>query len=231
MIRRLIVTASLFIALTGSFPIPQAFATQPEIIHNEETVSPFSICERNIDSTGLPSSVKKYTKYRLEEGFFECEIPEDWVNRRDRNEDKRTRVYGTIFVLKDSRAGIKPWIDVSYYTIDNTYFISAADYLNRQFEPPIIKLEGEEISAVREVLVNGHAAKQFTKDTLGFWPPHSMNAKEIKVREEYTVLEIGREFCVLIYSAPDSQFLEYRPDYQHILDTFRAYPTVHSEQK
>lgn len=227
-IKCLIIITPLLVALTGLLLIFQAIAAQSGMVHDDEFGHNPQSLEKGAGLQQQPS-IKKYLKYRLDEGYFECEVSEEWVNMRDRSEDERTKVYGMIFIFKDSKPGIKPWIDVSYYALGNSYFANADAYLERQFAPPLIKLKGEQISEIREVLVNGFHAKQFTRDTLGFWPPHSMNTKEIKVREEYTVIQVGREFCVLMYSAPENQFLKYRPDYQHILDTFKAFSIVHGD--
>jgi hypothetical protein len=166
-----------------------------------------------------------YIKYRLEEGYFECEFPNDWVDIRDKRDDERVKVYGMVLVRRrNSEVGIKPWIQVSYYAAGNHYFPCADNYLKIQFEPPLVRLEGEKISEIQEVLVNGKKARQFMRDTFEFWPPHSMNTKEIRVRKEYTVLEAEQGFFVFMYSAPGNQFIFYRPDYQHILDTFKPFP-------
>jgi hypothetical protein len=168
-----------------------------------------------------------YVKYRLEEGYFECEIPDKWIDIRNRDDDRRDKVYGMNLVLKHSQPGPKPFITVDYYAPDNHYFSSAERYLSRQFETPFFNIKGEKISEIREVLVNGNKARQFVRDTFDFWPPHSMDTRQIGVREEYTVLEAREGFFVLTYGAPDNQFTTYRPLYQHILDTFKPFPTGH----
>lgn len=171
------------------------------------------------------SSIREdYVKYRLEEGYFECEVPDKWIALRDKDDDKRVRVYGMNLVPTHSQQGPKPFMRVDYYAPDNHYFPSAEDYLKRQFEPPFFKLPGNRISEVREAVVNGGKARQFTRDTIEYWPPHSMNTGKIAMHEEYIVLEAKEGFFVLAYGAPDNQFTSYRPDYQHILDTFRPFP-------
>jgi hypothetical protein len=208
----------------GFFSAFQVFSEAYAITSGDEPKSLQNDSDREWKRRSRSFVREDYVKYRVEEGYFECEVLDKWIDLRDKEDDRRTGVYGMALVLKNSQPGIKPIISIDYYAPDNHYFSSADHYLSRQFEPSFFTLEGEKISEIREVAVNGNKARQFARDTFGFWPPHSMDTKKIRVHEEYTVLEAKEGFFLLRYSAPDNQFTSYRPDYQHILDTFEPFP-------
>lgn len=165
-----------------------------------------------------------YAKFELEKGRFACEVPAGWLQVRDPADDERIKAYGVFLRGPRADAPVGPTIALRYYTAENTLFSSAAAFLKRQLDPGPIPLSGEKTGAVVETKLAGLAAKTFRRDTFEYWPPRSLDTKEIKVREEHIILEHKEGFFVLRYEAPTSHFRRWRPAFQHVLDTFRVRP-------
>jgi hypothetical protein len=101
----------------------------------------------------------------------------------------------------------------------NIYFASPEKYLDRQLKPGLVRLRGEETSAVREVTVGGRPGKAFTRDTFDFFPPDSLDTKEIPVRREHFVIPHRDGFIVILFSAPTKSHTRWRPVLEHLLET------------
>ncbi|MDD5084463.1 MAG: hypothetical protein PHE61_00270 [Candidatus Omnitrophica bacterium] len=119
-----------------------------------------------------------------------------------------------------NRENRPPTIYLRYHSGTDPLFPDAKSYLARQLEPGPVPLVGEKTTDVKPVTVGGLSGSRFIRGTFDYIPPHSMDTKEIRVREEYVVLTGKKGFFVFVYSAPKSLFKHYRPVFQHVLDTF-----------
>lgn len=157
------------------------------------------------------------------EGYFRCEVPDDWQLIRDRREEARTHYHGVYF-FPAAEKEIRPTLSVRYFAPDNTYFASAEAYINRQTKPGIITLRDETVSAVRECVVDGRPASAFTRHSVDFYPPESIDTERIPVRSEYLVIPHRTGFVVVLFSAPTASFARWEPVYRHLLATLELSP-------
>jgi len=162
-----------------------------------------------------------YKRVEPAKAAFACEVPSDWAPFRDSHDEERTKIFGLWLTGPKGDEPIAPHISLRYFTAENSLFPSAAAYLKRQLQPGIVQVRGEKTSAVAQIKVGGLAAKTFTRDTFEYWPPESLDTRQIKFRQEYVVMERAGGFYVLIFAAPTSHFENLRPVFQHVLDTFR----------
>ncbi len=132
------------------------------------------------------------------EGYFRCEVPDSWQLIRDRREEARTHYHGVYF-FPAAEKEIRPTLSVRYFAPDNTYFASAEAYINRQTKPGIITLRDETVSAVRECVVDGRPASAFTRHSVDFYPPESIDTEKIPVRSEYLVIPHRTGFVVVVF--------------------------------
>lgn len=158
------------------------------------------------------------------EGHFRCEVLQGWNCFRDRHEEERMHYHGVFLDGPKEDEGIEPTLSVRYFAPDNTFFAGAEGYLQRQFRPSRIKLSGETTSDARDVSVAGRPAKTFTRDTFRFFPPDSLDTKQIPVREEHFVVPHLGGFVVIRFEAPTKVFAVRRTVLQRLLDTLRISP-------
>ncbi len=155
-------------------------------------------------------------------GFFQYEVPGDWaVWPDDQRDSERTRVFGMVLQGPLGKDPLLPSISLRYYSEDNTLFPDAKAYLKRQQTPGIIHLRGEKTGPLEPFALGNNSGFRFLRDTSEYFPPDSLDTKEISVRKEYIVLTYRKGFFVFIYSATRTEFEGYRPSFQHVLDTFK----------
>lgn len=170
------------------------------------------------------ATTSQYRLVEISDGHFRCEVPKEWSMTREEREESRIHYHGFFLVGPKEEASLPPTISVRYFAPDNTLFSSAEDYLRRQLQPGLIKLQGETTSAVKEMTVDDRPAKTFIRDTFEFFPPESLDTKRIPIREEYYVVPHLGGFVVLKYAAPTSSFAHWRPALQRVLEAFRLFP-------
>lgn len=171
-----------------------------------------------------PATDILYRLFNLPEGHFRCELPRNWGEIRDKREESRTHCYGTYLVGPKEAAPLGPTLSARYFAPDNSLGDSAEKYLRRQLEPGLVPLRGEKTSAPESVKLDGRSATKFTRDTFDLFPPDSLEAKQIPIREEYYVVPYLGGFVVLKYAASTATFLRWHPAWQRLLDTFQFLP-------
>jgi hypothetical protein len=172
------------------------------------------------ESKERDGDVAKHRIFALPEGHFRCELPVDWVLIRDARADTLTHTYG-VYVFQPRVLPVRPAVSVRYYARENILFPSAEHYLKRQLEDGLFTRPKEKTSEPTETKLGGLRATTFTRGTFDYYPPRSLDAQEIPVREECFVVELEDGFFVLRYKSPMSSFDRYRPAFQHVLDTFQ----------
>ncbi len=183
-----------------------------------------SIRPNAASSEGSAGIRREKSNSRIEKlsGFFQCEIPVDWaVWPDDQRDSERTRIFGIVLQGPSGRDELPPNISVRYYSEDNAFFPDAQAYLKRQQAPGLIHLKGEKTGPPEPFTLGKSSGVRFLRDTFEYFPPESLDTKEISVRKEYVVLTYEKGFFVFIYSATRTGFESYRSSFQHVLDTFK----------
>jgi len=165
-----------------------------------------------------------YVPFLPADGYFRCDVPRDWGRVVDEHEESRMHYRGVYLVGPRGDEPIEPTLSARYFSPDNTLGDTAEKYLRRQLNPGIVQLEGEKTSAPEEAQVDGRRAIKFTRDTFDFFPPDSIDAKRIAIREEYYVLPHLTGFIVIRYGAPTAAFARHRPVLERLLESFRLLP-------
>jgi len=165
-----------------------------------------------------------YRTIEIREGHFRCEVPEGWNFDRDEREESRIHYHGFSVDGPKGDEEIGPVLSIRFFAPDNTLFRGAPGYLARQLRPSRIKLAGEKTSEARDVIVAGRPAKTFTRDTFRFFPPDSLDTRQIPVREEHFVVPHLGGFVVIRFEAPTKVFAVRRTVLQRLLDTLRIFP-------
>lgn len=154
-------------------------------------------------------------------GVFKCEVPVTWTAwRNTERESKGAGVYGIFLKGPRNIENRPPTIYLRYYSGSNSLFPDAKSYIARQLEPGPVALARERTTGLKSVTVAKLTGSRFLRNTFDYIPPHSLDTKEIKIREEYIVLTAEKGFFVFIYSSPKSLFKRYHPLFQHVLGTF-----------
>jgi hypothetical protein len=60
------------------------------------------------------------------------------------------------------------------------------------------------------------------RDFVESLPPNSLEAREVRVREERLVFSRSRDFCALSFSASPAEFARQRRVFRRLLDTLRV---------
>lgn len=179
-----------------------------------------SAAERTVLSAEEPF---RYRMVDCPEGYFRCEVPHDWQMIRERREEARTHYHGVYF-FPGAEKEIRPTLSVRYFAPDNTYFASAEAYIYRQTKPGIITLRDETVSAVRECVADSRPAFAFTRHSVDFYPPESIDTERIPVQSEYVVIPYRTGFVVVLFSTPKADFPRWEPAYRHLLATLQLWP-------
>lgn len=162
--------------------------------------------------------------FSFAQGHFRCELPTVWKISRDEHEEERTHCYGVFLVGPQHKTPLPPTISARFFAPDNVYFRDAEHYLRRQLEPGLIQLQGETTSEPEQIELDGRPATTFVRETFEYFPPDSLDTKQIPVREEYYVVPHKGGFVVVIYKAPILDYDYWRPALERLLDTFRLLP-------
>ena len=144
---------------------------------------------------------------------FACVAPPDWSVER-----KEGELY---FTGPKGAEGLSARIAVRFFGPDQKLFKNAADYLQRQTGPGLFKVKGEKIGPVEKTTLAGHPAWRFSRESSEFVPPGVLHPKEVKVREEFVVVDRGRDFFVLSHYAPAGLFKKNRSVFKRILESFK----------
>ncbi len=182
-----------------------------------------SIRRNSASAEGSGSIQREKPRSKIEKlnGFFQCEVPGDWtVWPDDQRTAERTRIFGMVLQAPSDKDELPPSISLRYYSEDNPFFPDAQAYLKRQQSPGIIHLRGEKTGPPEPFTLGQDSGFRFLRDTFEYFPPHSLDTKEISVRKEYVVLTCKKGFFVFIYSATRKGFESYRSVFRHVLDTF-----------
>ncbi|MBL9095248.1 MAG: efflux RND transporter permease subunit [Planctomycetaceae bacterium] len=172
-----------------------------------------------------PAAAKvDFAAFLSPDGYFRCDVPRDWGRVVDEHEESRMHYRGVYLVGPRGDEPIEPTLSARYFSPDNTLGDTAEKYLRRQLKPGIVQLEGEKTSAPEETQVDGRRAVKFTRDTFDFFPPDSIDAKRIAIREECYVLPHLTGFVVIRYGAPTAAFAQHRPVLERLLESFRLLP-------
>lgn len=159
--------------------------------------------------------------------YFSCDLPSQWGAWIDEREEKRIKVYGVFLIGPKSINGSAVIISVRFFSQANTIFKDEEDYIRRNaFPAPIIPpLKGEKFGSIRDIVLAGRQAKTFERETFDYYPSHSLDTKEIPVKEQ-TVVIPGREdgFYVLLFKAPTLIFAQYAPIFEKVLHSFKPGP-------
>lgn len=183
-----------------------------------------SIRPNAASAEGSGSIQREKSSSRIEKlnGFFQCEVPVDWtVWPDDQRGSERTRVFGIVVQGPSRKDELPTSISLRYYSEDNAFFPDAQAYLKRQQAPGLIHLKGEKTGPPEPFTLGKSSGFRFLRDTFEYFPPDSLDTKEISVRKEYVVLTYEKGFFVLVYSATRTGFESYRSSFQHVLDTFK----------
>jgi multidrug efflux pump subunit AcrB len=169
-------------------------------------------------------AVSRYRSVKIPEAHFQCEVPEEWHYSREEREEARIHYHG--FFLQGLKADddIGPALSVRYFAPDNTLFRGLQGYLDRQLGPSLLKPIDEKTSEVSDITVAGRPGKTFTRDTVEFFPPETLDARKIPIREEYVVVPHLGGFLVVRFEAPTRSFMVSRGALVHVLDTLRLLP-------
>jgi multidrug efflux pump subunit AcrB len=166
----------------------------------------------------------KYRAVEIASGHFRCDVPEGWQVDRDEREEARIHYHGFYAYGVKEDVGAGPELSVRFFAADNTLFQGPQGYLDRQLKPGIVQLAGEKTSEARDVTVAGRPAKTFTRDTFEYFPPESIHAKKIPVREEHFVVPYLGGFVILRFEAPTSSFVSSRKALARALESLRLLP-------
>ncbi len=175
-------------------------------------------------ATEPPATGTRFRSIHLPAGHFRCEVPQDWGQDRDEREEARIHYCGVFLYGPREESGLRATLSIRFFAPDNTMFRGAEGYLQRQLGPSLVKPAKEVTSEARDVTVAGQPGKSFTRDTADFFPPDSLDTKEIPVREEYYVVSHLGGFVVIKFAAPTAVFAERRVALQRLLDTLQLLP-------
>jgi len=144
---------------------------------------------------------------------FACVAPSGW-----RVERKEEELY-----FSDSKTveGLSSRVAIRFFGPKQKVFENAADYLQRQTGPGLFKVKGETLGPVEKTTIAGYPAWRFSRDSSEFVPPGVLHPKEIKVREEFVVVDRGGGFFVLSHRAPGALFKKNSSVFRKILGSFR----------
>jgi hypothetical protein len=154
---------------------------------------------------------------------FSADLPRRWTNWADAREAARTKAYGVYLTGPEPQKGAPVLISVRYFAPGNTIFTNEEDYVRRNAFPSRIlpPLKGEKFGPIRKIAVAGREARAFNRETLEYYPPHSINTQEIPVKDLIVVAPAGGGFFVLHYHAPTSVFDRYAPVFDRVLESFK----------
>ncbi|MFH0787171.1 MAG: hypothetical protein V2B13_06095 [Pseudomonadota bacterium] len=159
--------------------------------------------------------------------YFSCDLPSQWGAWIDEREEKRIKVYGVFLTGPKSINGSPVTISVRFFSQANTIFKNEEDYIQRNAFPAsdIPPLKGERFGPIQDISLAGRQAKIFERETFDYYPPHSLDTKEIPVKERIVVIP-GREdgFYVLFFKAPTLIFAQYAPVFEKVIHSFKPGP-------
>lgn len=165
-----------------------------------------------------------YTRYAVDGGYFECDLPEDWKIGRDRIADNVEKVYGAEAVGPRTKEGAPVRISVDYYSKENTLFKDGADYLDRNAKEGPVKIKENRYGPVKALAAAGLAGKIFERESSIYLPPGNPMASRVPVKEKVAVLTANEGFYVLRYYAPAALYQKHLPAYDRLLKSFKAGP-------
>jgi hypothetical protein len=177
-----------------------------------------------VPATRADESTMKYRTVEITAGHFRCDVPDEWHVVRNEREEARIRYHGFYAYGSQGGEGVLTTLSIRFFAPDNTLFRGPQGYLDRQLGPGIIQLAREKTSEVRETTVAGRPAKTFTRDTFEYFPPESIDAKEIPVKEEHVVIPYRGGFVVVRFEAPSSSYVRSRPILDRALESLRLFP-------
>jgi hypothetical protein len=144
---------------------------------------------------------------------FETVAPHGWASERSA---EGLRLSGP---LDDN--GLQTFIAIRYVAPNDKNYSNADAYVARQTRKPEFMRRGWKAGAVTPIVVAGRQSRKFSKDTVEFVPPASMNTREIPMREEHVVVPAEKGFYVLLYGAPQSLFDAHRSAFKAALAAFK----------
>lgn len=118
-----------------------------------------------------------------------------------------------------SSEGVATLISVRYVPPDEPLYGTPDAYMKRLTRPTSIPLSGWKDGKVETVKVVGRDALRLERDTTQFTSPHSMDAKEVAMREEHIAVPAAKGFYLLVYTAPRSIDKAQRPVFRRVVDT------------
>ena len=143
----------------------------------------------------LATSLGASARETVVDASFEVRVPAGWtLDRRD----------GAAVLTGPAADGVASLISVRFVKPGHALYGTAEAYMKRMTRPADIPMPGWKDGPVTTVTSGGRKALRLVRDTSEFSAPHSMQTKEIPLREEHLAIPAAHGFYLLVYTAPRS---------------------------
>ncbi|MBU2573967.1 MAG: hypothetical protein KKH28_07835 [Elusimicrobia bacterium] len=164
-----------------------------------------------------------YTRFNMENNYFNCEIPKTWELKRDKQAEAKSKIYE--IELLGPRVGKAPvMIYAAYYAKDNRDFKTYSDFIERNAKDAIGRTETptRKYTPVKKSALNRKKAFRFEREVKEFLHPESDSEEFVLVKEKFYVLPAKEGFHVLHYYAPKSVFAKHLRVFNKLASTFKG---------
>ncbi len=169
----------------------------------------------------------KYRDFKMDGGYFSCELPADWQFTHDEAYQEEDGIYGV--ELTAPKAGKAPAvIYVTYYAQGNADFKDKDDFIKRNSRNALgeTKSPTETYGPVKKTAVGKAKAAAFTmvNEEKRFLYPESRSEESVVMKEMFYVVPAakGGGFHVLHFSAAKADYGKYLPVFRRLADSFKG---------
>jgi hypothetical protein len=188
----------------------------------------FAVCALLLPAVNLqavsdeePQPKDEYLLFKMENNYFSCEIPKNWELKRDREKERKSKVY-KIELLGPRVEKAPVIIYVAYYDRGNNSFKDHADFIERNSKNILgeSRSDTEKFSPVRKTMLNKKKAFEFESEIQEYLHPESKSSESVVIKEKFYVIPAKKGFFVLHYFAPKSVFARHLGVFSNIVRTF-----------
>ncbi len=166
--------------------------------------------------TGLLHSYS-FKSYVMDNKYFKCKYPENFKMERNKESDRRNKIYKVVFVDPSSQTTIT----IKYYSPSSGKDYKSFIELQSKTEDGKLESPTEKYEKVKEIEINGKKAYEINRKLLYY---ESIEAKSSSywLKERIIVIPAKKGFYTLNFSVKESEFQKNNKIFNEVLSSFET---------
>jgi len=167
----------------------------------------------------------QFKNYSMENGYFSCSVPTNWMLERDNDKDEEYKIY-EIQLLAPKSEKAPTSVFVSYYAKDNEDFTDYQNFISRNSKNVMgeTKSTREKYEPLKKTKLSGRNGFELSNEVMEYLHPQSKSDESVQMKEKMYVLPAKEGFYVLKFSAEKAAFIANLPVFEKIAKSFRGKP-------